>query len=178
MQHMDSSVFYQHWGLHLPPTMVTFNMAVPCSDAMKDFIPTKTAQLKCASLHSLLVTTYYNQQEMKTMHFAAFSFHTCQKHMKLSTNTTGPLMHEAMLLHCFLHISPNRQKSGALQTQERISNNHTPCIHVHTPFQSKLSEHKIYNSNRLSLLCGRVRGSLKQMRSPSCHLKDIKCRKK
>lgn len=61
--------------------------------------------------------------------------------------------------------------------QERISNNHALCIHVHTPLQSKPSEHKIHNSNRLSSLYGRALESLKQRLSPSCHLEGIQCRK-
>lgn len=83
---------------HLPSTTVTFNTAMPHSNTMKDCIWTENAHLKCSSLHSLLVTTYYNYQEMKNMHFTAFSFHILKKtHIKISTNTTGSLMHEAML---------------------------------------------------------------------------------
>lgn len=65
-------------------------------------------------------------------------------------------------------LGPNRQ---------RISHNHTLCIHVHTAFRNKLSEHKIYSNNRLSLLYGRALESLKQILSPSYHLKGIKCKK-
>lgn len=71
----------------------------------------------------------------------------------------------------------NGQHFEALQRGQRVSDHQTLCMYVHTAFLSKLTQHKVYSSNRLPLFYSTALGSLKQVLSPSCHLKGTNWRK-
>lgn len=122
----------------LTPTTLTFNTAMPHSNTTNDCSWRENVHFKCGSLHSLLVTTYYNYQEMKNMHFTAFSFHMLKKHGKISTNTAGSLMHEATL--CTLSmIYYWTDKSPGLCRCRREFLTTTHCAYMSThPFRANL----------------------------------------